>query len=124
MMPFAGAMVLPIMQPQAWALPSRVLQSHHAGVVKSFNAEKGWGFIIPSSHQFGKDVFVMQSALAPGTSINPGDKVQFKIKEGRKGYEADDVHVVPDITDLSGQTFSGLVKSYNPVKGWGFIESE
>jgi CspA family cold shock protein len=105
-------------------LPERMLLSHHAGVVKSFNEAKGWGFIVPSSAQLGGDLFVMRSALSPETNLKPGDHVQFKITKGKKGYEAKEVHVVPNLQELAGQTYSGVIKSYNEVKGWGFIESD
>jgi len=105
-------------------LPQRALQGHHSGVVKSFAAEKGWGFITPSSLQFGKDLFVMKSGLAQEISLTPGEQVQFKVQMGKKGLEAFEVHVVPNLEELSGSSYTGLVKSYNAEKGWGFIESD
>merc|ERR1712224_623579 len=119
-----GEAVVPMQVPNKMSLPMNALQLHHAGVVKSFNEKKGYGFITPTGQQFGKDLFVMRTGVKDGVVLNAGDEVQFKIKMGQKGYEADEVHVVPNIQELSGQTFSGSIKSYVASSGWGFIESE
>jgi CspA family cold shock protein len=53
------------------------------GIVKWFNAAKGYGFI---GRQDGSDVFVHFSAIeAQGyKSLNEGDEVGFEIEEGRR----------------------------------------
>jgi CspA family cold shock protein len=58
------------------------------GVVKWFNAEKGYGFITLSNGE--KDVFVHVSALErPGlTDLAEGQPVIVDVVEGRKGPEA------------------------------------
>ena len=55
------------------------------GVVKFFNATKGFGFIKPDNG--GKDVFVHVTALeAAGIyGLNEGDKVSFVLEDDRKG---------------------------------------
>ncbi len=55
------------------------------GVVKWFNATKGFGFIAPDGG--GKDVFVHATALeAAGIrSLNEGDKVSFVLEDDRRG---------------------------------------
>ena len=52
------------------------------GTVKWFNADKGFGFIQPSTG--GKDLFVHHSAT-DGSPLNDGDTVEFEIGEGQKG---------------------------------------
>ena len=61
------------------------------GVVKWFNASKGYGFISPEGSD--KDVFVHYSAIQSDgfRTLNEGDKVEFEIKEGQKGKEAANV---------------------------------
>eukprot|EP00441_Pelagodinium_beii_P039150 CAMPEP_0197626708 /NCGR_PEP_ID=MMETSP1338-20131121/5547_1 /TAXON_ID=43686 ORGANISM="Pelagodinium beii, Strain RCC1491" /NCGR_SAMPLE_ID=MMETSP1338 /ASSEMBLY_ACC=CAM_ASM_000754 /LENGTH=419 /DNA_ID=CAMNT_0043197263 /DNA_START=42 /DNA_END=1299 /DNA_ORIENTATION=- len=50
------------------------------GTVKSFNAEKGWGFIdSPDAKQsFGSDVFLHKKALN-GQDVSPGDSISFSV---------------------------------------------
>ena len=64
------------------------------GVVKFFNAEKGFGFIAPD--EGGKDVFVHFSGIA-GTgyrSLDEGQRVEFDVAPGRKGDEAQNVRAI------------------------------
>ena len=58
------------------------------GTVKWFNAERGYGFIAPSSG--GKDVFVHVSVLERSalTGLSEGQSVVVDVVEGRKGPEA------------------------------------
>jgi CspA family cold shock protein len=60
------------------------------GVVKWFNASKGFGFIQRAS---GEDVFVHFSAIqASGyRSLDEGAEVEFVVKKGPKGFQADEV---------------------------------
>ncbi len=58
------------------------------GTVKWFNSSKGFGFI---EREGGKDVYVHQSALAEGTELNEGDKVEFEIEESDRGPKAKNV---------------------------------
>ena len=63
------------------------------GVVKWFNASKGFGFI---KRESGEDVFVHFKAIV-GTgykSLNEGDKVQFEVQKGPKGLQASNVTVI------------------------------
>jgi CspA family cold shock protein len=60
------------------------------GVVKWFNASKGYGFI---QRQSGEDVFVHFSAIqAEGyKSLNEGQAVEFEVGKGPKGLQAQNV---------------------------------
>ena len=57
------------------------------GVVKWFNAEKGFGFI---SQAGGADVFVHFSAIQSSgyKSLDEGQKVEFEVQQGPKGLQA------------------------------------
>ncbi|MET7421330.1 cold-shock protein [Dactylosporangium sp. NPDC005555] len=60
------------------------------GTVKWFNAEKGFGFI---SVDGGNDVFVHFSAITEDgyRSLDENQRVEFEIKQGPKGPQAESV---------------------------------
>jgi CspA family cold shock protein len=60
------------------------------GTVKWFNDAKGFGFI---EQENGPDVFVHFSAInAEGfKTLAEGQKVEFKVTDGQKGPQAEDV---------------------------------
>ena len=60
------------------------------GTVKFFNHTKGFGFIVEEGNE--QEHFVHYSGLID--SIKDGDKVEFDLKEGRKGMNAVDVKIV------------------------------
>ena len=55
------------------------------GKIRSWNDQKGFGFIVPNDG--GKDVFVHVNGLN-GNSITEGDKVSYDVEEGKKGLNA------------------------------------
>jgi CspA family cold shock protein len=60
------------------------------GIVKWFNAAKGFGFI---QRESGEDVFVHFSAIADSgyKSLDEGAPVEFEVKQGHKGLQAENV---------------------------------
>jgi CspA family cold shock protein len=63
------------------------------GVVKWFNASKGFGFI---QRQSGEDVFVHFSAIQMDgyKALNEGQLVEFEVRQGPKGFQAENVNKV------------------------------
>jgi cold shock protein len=68
--------------------------SMEKGTVKWFNATKGFGFI--SREAGAEDVFVHFNAITGNgyKSLNEGDKVEFEVEKGPKGFQATNVSVV------------------------------
>src|SRR5476649_420911 len=69
---------------------SEVVEVREQGTVKWFNASKGYGFI---QRQSGEDVFVHFSAIQMDgyKTLNEGQMVEFEVKQGPKGYQAESV---------------------------------
>ena len=63
------------------------------GVVKWFNDTKGFGFI---QRARGEDVFVHFRAIRGEghRSLSDGQRVEFTVVEGQKGYQAEDVNAI------------------------------
>lgn len=102
-------------------------QRRHTGTIKSFNAEKGWGFVTPSAQSLktlqNPSIFFMKSSLPTGEA-NTGDSVEFKVTMGQKGMNAIEISPLLSVDGMSGMSFNGTVKSYNAQKGWGFITGD
>src|SRR3546814_11802485 len=66
------------------------MSDRQTGTVKWFNDAKGFGFITPES---GQDLFVhFRSIQGSGfKSLQEGQKVSFKVVQGQKGLQADEV---------------------------------
>ena len=61
------------------------------GIVKFFNATKGYGFI--TNDATGQDIFVHATSL-DGASLIEGDKLEYVEEEGEKGKVAVQIKVL------------------------------
>jgi CspA family cold shock protein len=88
---FLGCLVLAFLPAPRYSRRRGVPKlSKEQGVVKWFNAAKGYGFI---QRQSGEDVFVHFSAIQSDgyKSLNEGQHVEFEVKQGPKGLQAENV---------------------------------
>ena len=69
------------------------MSERQIGTVKWFNDAKGFGFITPKE---GPDLFVhFRSIQGSGfKSLQEGQRVSFKVVQGQKGLQADEVQAV------------------------------
>lgn len=73
--------------PQGWNAGGMGMDSQSSiGTVKSYNPEKGFGFIASdmTQKQFGKDVFFLKSVVSGGMAMS-GSQVQFSVSVGERG---------------------------------------
>jgi CspA family cold shock protein len=68
-------------------------QQMEQGTVKWFNDAKGFGFV---SRENGDDVFVHHSAIQSNgfRSLQEGQRVQFNVVKGPKGWQAENVQAL------------------------------
>ncbi len=102
------------------------------GVVKFFNAQKGFGFI--QREDGGEDVFVHISAVerAGLEGLAEGQQLEFNLVDRGGKVSAADLQVLGDVIaapakaaapqrQLTGEKATGTVKFFNAMKGFGFI---
>ena len=72
------------------------MSEKESGIVKWFNDAKGYGFI---EREQGGDVFVHYSAiLGVGfRSLTEGQRVEFEVEEGTKGFQARNVDIIEPV---------------------------
>jgi CspA family cold shock protein len=112
-------------------MPAQVV-GQGKGVVKFFNANKGFGFI--QRDEGGEDVFVHISAVerAGLEGLAEGQQLEFTLVDRGGKISASDLVVVGDVIpvakrepapqrQLTGEKATGTVKFFNTMKGFGFI---
>lgn len=87
---------LPALILLALSLPARTIRvkgPREQGEVKWFNANKGFGFI---TRDMGEDIFVHYRAIRGEghRTLREGQRVDFYLKRGDKGLQADDVQMI------------------------------
>jgi len=105
----------------------------YMGVVKSYNMEKGYGFLeCPETKQlFNRDVYIDTEQIQTHT-VEVGEEVTFLIKInnrtgnpqgvllGKSGALKEQANAKLEQAGVGPHT--GIIKSYNEGKGFGFIE--
>ena len=102
------------------------------GIVKFFNAQKGFGFI--QQEGGGEDVFVHISAVerAGLEGLAEGQELQYNLVDRGGKVSAQDLQIIGDVIaapqkaaapqrELTGERAKGTVKFFNAMKGFGFL---
>ena len=69
------------------------MEERETGTIKWFNSTKGYGFIVRDQ---GDDIFVHYSDIQGSgyRSLEEGQRVEFTVAEGKKGYQAHEVIII------------------------------
>lgn len=119
----------PQMKGAASARAAQDSKTRHYGSVKTYNDEKGYGHIEceAAKQAFGKDVFLMRSALQD-QPVEVGMLLSFRVTASQKGPQACDVQLLPPgsftMGDRPSEIFHGTIKSFSLEKKWGFVSGD
>jgi CspA family cold shock protein len=119
-------------------MPAQVI-GEGKGVVKFFNGQKGFGFIVRDDG--GEDVFVHISAVEQAglTGLAEGQPLEFTLVDRGGRISATDLKIEGEpmaveergprpaagpARQLTGEKASGTVKFFNAMKGFGFIQRD
>jgi CspA family cold shock protein len=115
-------------------MPAQVI-GEAKGTVKFFNGQKGFGFIVRDDG--GEDVFVHISAVEQAglTGLAEGQTLGFTLVDRGGRVSASDLKIEGEplavaeaprapARQLTGEKASGVVKFFNPMKGFGFIQRD
>jgi len=92
------------------------------GKLKGINEKKGWGIIASEAAQkvhgqSNKDIIALKNDL--NSEVKAGDTISFCVAQGQRGPHA--INIKPFEAPAADEVFVGSVKSFNDVKGWGFV---
>jgi cold shock protein len=118
----------------AGGMPPQVV-GEAKGVVKFFNPQKGFGFIVRDDG--GEDVFVHISAVEQAglTDLADGQPLEFTLVDRGGRISASNIRIEGEPLaveraqaapqrQLTGEKASGTVKFFNAMKGFGFIQRD
>lgn len=106
--------------------PRDILRQQCYGKVRSWQADKNWGFIV--SDRFEGDLFVHSQDLAADLTseqMREGLPVGFIVNQDPKGrVRAEQVcSALSPASDMVGVTVDGWVRFFHADKKWGFVQS-
>lgn len=99
--------------------------------VKWFNLKLGYGFLEAPAYNLS-DIFMHFSVLeeAGYQHVSPGDELVCDLGQGRSGMQANKIHSIksahgqPQNIPLVLEEKTGVVKWFNILRGYGFIEAD